>query len=150
MTWDKKPSMKDSVTAFLVSVDGHLDVEASVSKYRSAVLQHSAKQESDTALISECMGELFDIYPGANLNLDFVRSQTVQRMAKKVPSLSDPTLFSILGAKVEDFLHSHCNQPEVAAKGEKPAVPAVTGQLYGVRKGLGGGFWRVADRVESV
>lgn len=146
MAWDKSVSQKDAVKSFLVYEDGKVNLEASVSKYRSAALTHLVKEESDEKLITECMTELFDQFRGANLNADFVKSQTVQKMAKRIPELSNPNLFSILSAKVEAVLHENCDQPETPAKGDKPAVAAITGRTYGMRKGAGGGFYRVADR----
>ena len=148
-TWEKRIAMGEAVKSFLVSVDGKVDLEASTAKYRSSCLQYIAKQESDTALVSECMTSLFDQFRGANLNLNFIKSQTVTLMGKKVPELKDPGLFSILSSKVEDYLHENCNQPAVAAKDDKPAVEAITDRTYDMRKGAGGGFFRCSDRPEA-
>lgn len=149
MSWDKNPSMKDSVKAFLVVDNGKVNLEASCNRFREVALRHLAGQEAEDTLISSCMESLFDQYKGANLNLEFIKSQTVQRMAKQVPELGDPGLFSSLSARVEDILHANTNQPAVEAKGDKPAVAAVEGRPYGMRKGKGGGFYRIADQVKQ-
>jgi hypothetical protein len=145
MAWDKTPSQKDAVKAFLVTTDGKGDLEASVEKYRQVCLQYLAGQTAEQDLIASCMTELFDFRKGATLNLDYIKSQTVQLMAKREPSLSEPTLFAMLSGRVEEYLHAHCNQPAQEAKGKREAKEAVTGQLYSVKRGLGGGFFRDSD-----
>jgi hypothetical protein len=147
MAWDKTPSMKDAVRAFFVTEDGKVNLEASVERFRSSALKHIAGQEAQDGLIVQCMTSLFDQYKGANLNLDYIKSQTVERMGKAVPELKEPSLFSILSARVETLLHDNCNQPAVEAKGDKPAVEAITGRTYDMRKGKGGGFYRVSDQA---
>ena len=147
MAWDKTPSMKDAVKAFFVTEDGKVNLDASVERFRSTALKFIAGQEAQDTLITECMSGLFDQYKGASLNLDYIKSQTVERMGKAVPELKDPSLFSILSARVEDLLHANCNQPAVDAKGDKPAVEAVTGRTYDMRKGKGGGFFRISDQA---
>lgn len=145
MAWDKTPSQKDSVKAFLVTVDGKVDLEASTEKYRSVCRQYIAGQTAEQDLIASCMTELFDFRKGATLNLDYIKSQTVALMAKRHPELGEPTLFAMLSGRVEDYLHENTNQPAVEAKGNKPAKEAITGRTYSVKRGLGGGFYREAD-----
>ena len=148
MAWDKKITMAEAVKSFLVTGgDGKVDMAASTEKFRVTALQHLAKQESDEALIMECMTSIFDQFRGANLNLDFIKSETVNRMAKRVPELADPSLFTILQGKVEDVLHENTNQPATEATEKKPAYPAIEGRIYSMRKGKGGGFFRVADQA---
>lgn len=147
MSWDKAVSMKDSVKAFLVTTDGKVNLDASVERFREFALKHLAGQEAEDSLIEACMSNLFDTYKGASLNLEFVKSQTVQAMAKQVPALANPSLFTQLAGRVEDVLHANTNQPAVEAKGDKPAVEAITGRTYGMKKGKGGGFFRNADQA---
>jgi len=147
MAWEKTVSMKDAVKAFFVTEDGKVNLEASVDRFRSSALKFIAGQEAQDSLIMQCMTGLFDQYKGANLNLDYIKSQTVERMGKAVPDLKDPGLFSILSTRVEAILHENCDQPAVEAKGDKPAVEAITGRVYAMRKGKGGGFYRNADQT---
>ncbi len=147
MAWDKQVSQKDAVKSFFVITDGKVDLAASVEKYRAAALRYVAGQEAEDTLISECMTGLFDLYKGATLNLDFVKSQTVLRMTKVHPELNEPALFSQLSKRVEDYLHANTNQPAVEAKGDKPAQPEITGRIYAMRKGKNGGFYRIADQA---
>lgn len=146
MAWDKTPSQKEAVKAFLVTTDGKSDLEASCEKYRQVCRAHIANQAADQELVAACMTELFDFRKGAYLNLDYIKSQTVQLMTKKNPDLSEPTLFAMLATRVEEYLHANCNQPAQEAKGKREAKEAVTGQTYAVRKGTGGGFCRVSDQ----
>ncbi len=151
MAWDKTPAQKEAVKAFLVTVDGKVDLEASTEKYRQVCRQYVASQTAEQDLVASCMTELFDQRRGTSLNLDYIKSQTVQLMAKKHPELGDPTLFAMLSKRVEDYLHENCDQPEVEAKpaeGKKKAVEyraAITDRTYAVRRGTGGGFHRKSD-----
>lgn len=150
MAWEKSVSQKDAVKAFLVVTDGKVDVAASTEKYRAAALRHMAGQEAEDNLITECLTELFDRLRGAHLNLDYIKSQTVQSMIKRVPDLNDPNLFTQLSGRVEEVLHANTNQPAVEAKGDKPAREAITGRIYNMRKGKGGGFVRISDEAPAV
>jgi hypothetical protein len=145
MAWDKTPSQKEAVKAFLVTVDGKGDLEASVEKYRQVCRGYLASQTAEQDLVAQCMSELFDFRKGATLNLDYIKSQTVQLMTKKHPELGEPTLFAMLSGRVEEYLHSHCNYPATEAKGKRAAKEAITGQVYSVKHGLGGGFYRESD-----
>lgn len=145
MAWEKKVAQREAVKSFLVLADGRIDVAASAAKYQAACLQYKAQQESDEALVSECMGELFDSFRGATLNLEYIKSQTVQRMVKRHPDLNVPTLFSTLASRVEDYLRSQCDRDAVPAKGDKPEQPAKTDGLFAMKHGKNGGFYRKAD-----
>jgi len=148
MAWDKTPSQKEAVKSFLVTEDGKVNLEASVEKYRAVCLQHIAGQTAETELVAQCMTALFDQYKGAHLNLDFVKSQTVQRITKIHPELNEPALFATLSKKVEDYLHANTNADAVEAKGNRQAKEAITGKPYDMRKGHGGGFCRASDQSE--
>lgn len=151
MAWDKTPAQKEAVKAFLVTVDGKVDLEASTEKYRQVCRQYVAGQTAEQDLIKLCLAELFDLRRGTSLNLDYIKSQTVQLMSKRHPELNDPTLFAMLSGRVEDYLHENCDQPAVEAKpaeGKRKAVEAreaITDRTYGVKRGTGGGFFRKSD-----
>ncbi len=145
MAWDKTPAQKEAVKAFLVTTDGKYDLEASCEKYRSVCRQFIAGQTAEQDLIASCMTELFDTNRGVTLNIDYIRSHTVQLMAKRHPELGEPTLFAMLSGRVEDYLHANCDQPAVEAKGDKPAKEAVTDRTYAKKLGKGGGFFRKSD-----
>lgn len=151
MAWDKTPAQKEAVKAFLVTQDGKLDLEASVEKFRTVARAHLASQTAEGELVATCMTELFDLRKGVTLNLDYIKSQTVQLMTKKHPELNDPTLFAMLSGRVEDYLHDNCDQPAVEAaeaKGSRKAVEArdaITDRTYAKKHGKGGGFYRKSD-----
>ena len=146
MAWDNTPAQKEAVKAFLVTVDGKVDLEQSVEKYRTVCRVYLAKQTAEQDLIASCMSDLFSLRKGATLNIDYIKSQTVALMAKRHQELSDPTLFSMLSARVEDYLHDNCDQPAVEAKGDKQAREAVTDRIYAKKMGKGGGFYRKSDQ----
>src|SRR5690242_19015877 len=54
MAWGKTPAQKEAVKAFLVTVDGKFDLEASVDKYRAVARQHIAGQTAEQDLIGAC------------------------------------------------------------------------------------------------
>lgn len=147
MAWDKIVSMKEGVKAFLVTEDGKVNLEKSVEKYRAACLHHVAGETTQTELISQCMTALFDQYKGAHLNLDFIKSQTVQRITKLHPELNQPALFATLSKRVEDFVHDNTNVDASEATAKRPAKEAVTGKTYNVSRGKGGGFCRALDQT---
>lgn len=147
MAWEKKVAQREAVKSFVVLADGRIDLDASTAKYRAACLQLKAQSEAEDTLIAECMTELFDTYKGANLGLEYVKSQTVHRMVRRVPELNVPALHSTLAGRVEDYLHENSDTDAVPAKGDKPEVPAKTDGIYAMKKGKGGGFYRKADRA---
>jgi len=144
MAWDKAVSQKEAVKAFLVAVDGGIDIDASVAKYRAAALKYLTKQEQLDTLVMTALNELFDTFRGANLNLEFIKSQVFNKIGSTHPELNDPTLFASLADRVETILNENTNRPAREAKGDKPAVPAVEGKAYGVKQGVG--FWRECDK----
>lgn len=144
MAWDKTPAQKEAVKAFLVTTDGKVNLEASVEKFRSVCLQYHAGQTAEGELVATCLTELFDFRKGAYLNLDYIKSQTVQRMTKLHPELNEPALFASLSKRVEEYLHENCNQDAVAATEKRPAKEAVTGKTYSMKKTRG--FCRVSDQ----
>lgn len=147
MGWEKKATQAEAVKAFLVSVNGKVDLEASVEKFRSVALKTLANQETEDSLIVTCMNGLFDQFPGASLNLDYIKSHTVQAMAKQVPELKDPTVFGQVSKRVEEVLHALTDQPEVPAEGDRPAQPAITNRAFAMKRGKGGGFYRKSDQA---
>ena len=147
MAWEKKVAQTEAVKAFLVTVDGKTDLDASVEKFRSVALRSLASQSSEDELIVVSINGLFDRYPGASLGLEFIKSQTVQAMARTTPSLGDPGIYSLVTARVEEVLHALCDRDEVPAKGDKPAQPAITGRTFGMKKGKNGGFFRNSDQA---
>jgi len=149
MAWDNTPAQKEAVKAFLVQTDGKYDLEASVEKFTAVAKLHIAKQTAEQDLIALCMAEVFDARPGVTLNIDYIKSQTVARMSKRHPELGEPTLFSMLSGRVEDYLHENCDQPAVEAKGDKPAREAITDRTYAKKMGKGGGFYRKSDQTPS-
>lgn len=147
MAWEKKVSQGEAVKAFLVTVEGRVDLEASVSKFRGSALKHLAGQEAQDGLIKDCIASLFDEFKGANLNLSYIKSQTVERMGKKVAEMKDPALFSVLSARVEEVLHENTNRDAAEATEKRAAVEEISGRIYSVRKGPNGGFYRLSDQA---
>lgn len=147
MAWDNTPAQKEAVKAFLVQEDGKYNLEASVDKFTAVAKLHIAKQTAEQDLIALCMAEVFDAAKGGTRNIDYIKSQTVQKMGQRHPELKEPELFSMLSGRVEEFLHANCDQPAVEAKGDKPAREAITDRVYAKKMGKGGGFYRKSDQT---
>lgn len=148
MAWDNKATLKDGFLAFLVKDSaGKVDLDTSVARFRAYAVKYLAGQESNEELVNKCLHALFDQYRGANLNLKFIKSQTVSLMIREVPEMNDPTLYVRLCGRVEDYLHDNTNRPAVEAKGDKPAVKAVVGKAFNSKRGKSAGFTRVSDQA---
>jgi hypothetical protein len=145
MAWEKKVAQREAVKSFVVLADGRIDLDASTAKYRNACLTYKAQVETEETLVAECMADLYDTHRGVTLNLDYIRSQTITRMTKREPGLNVPSLFSLLGGRVEDYLRANCDHEAVPAKGDKPEVAAKTDGLFARALGKNGGFYRKAD-----
>ena len=124
MAWLKTVSQTDAVKAFLVfNDDTTVNLDASVSKFREVALRQLASQETDDALVSECISALFDMYPGARMNVMAITSNVVSRMGQKNPDLADPKLFGVLAKRVAEVLKAQTGeldtQPYTTVKGPR-------------------------------
>jgi hypothetical protein len=152
---DKKMNSKISQfdalkTFFVTSTDDRIDLEASVEKYRSLAMKYIVAQESQDALILECVADVFSEHKGATLNIDYIKSQTWTRMAKIIPNAKNPEVFAVVSARIEEVFNANVNRPAVEATEKKPAKLAVEGKLYEVKRGKGGGYFCVADQAVKV
>lgn len=132
MSWEKIVSQKEGMKAFLVTVAGKVDLEASVNRFRESALLHIAKNEGEETLIKECMTSLFDQHRGVVMNVAAITSGTIQKMAVQVPHLGSPTLFSFLSKRIGEVL--------------KDLTGDEDGKPYAMRKGPAGGHYRKADQ----
>lgn len=132
--FEKVVSQKDSVKAFLVHAeDGKIDLNASVEKFREVALRHIANQEGEDGLILSCLGEVFDQYKGARMNVQAITSMTIQKMSAKNPGLGDPSLFSILSKRIAEVLR--------VLTGDEDNKP------FNMVQGKAGGHYRKSDQV---
>lgn len=127
MAWNENIAMKSAVHSFLIrNAEGKIDVDMSVSKFRSQVIQYLTGQEASEDLISHCLNILFDRYPGAFLYMTYIQSQVISMMATRVPELSDPTRHNFLAKRVQKFVQENTGE----------------GKTYTKKMGPGGGFGR--------
>ena len=136
MAWDKTVSQKDAVKAFLVTEDGKFNLKSSTAKFEAAALKYIASQEAEEGLVNQCLSNLFDYHKGVTLNMDFIKSRTVQLMCDQKAELKDPALFAMLSGRVEAAMH------EQTGTAEEP-------KLYAKKMGKGGGFYRLADAAPA-
>jgi hypothetical protein len=133
MAWLKTVSVRDSIKAFIVEVDGVVSVDASVTKFRDAILKFTATRESEDGLVQECLAGVFATYPGAKLNVPAITSMTIQAMGKRNPDMTNPALYGMLTKRVGEVLKS--------LTGDAPELP------YAAERGPRGGHYAKADQV---
>jgi hypothetical protein len=68
-------------------------------------------------------------------------------MAKVSPELGQPTVFSMVSARVEQVMDALTDREERPSKGDKPAVDAITNRAFAVKRGKGGGTYRKSDQA---
>jgi hypothetical protein len=134
MAWENKVAQKDAVKAFLVAKDGKVNLAASVARFEQAAISHIAKHEGEETSIKESLTNLFATYKGASLNAAAIASGVIERMKKQVPELGHPSLYPFLAKRIDEVVH--------ADLGDR-----ASGKTYGMKKGLGGGFFVWADQA---
>lgn len=132
MSWDKKMSQRQAVKSFMVKNGDKINVEASVAKFKTVLLQHLVSLEVEDGLIKECVSKVFDQYKGASLNMQYLVSQTLMLMVQRSPEFNEPVIYSKLGQKITEFVRENSG-----AEDSKP---------YAVKLGQYGGFFRKADQ----
>lgn len=134
MAWLKTISQTDAVKVFLVfNDDTTVNLDASVNKFREVALRQLASQETDDALVSECISDLFDTYRGARMNAAAITSNVVSRMGQKNPDLADPKLFGVLAKRVAEVLKAQTGDLDT--------------QPYSMTRGPKGGTSRKSDQA---
>jgi hypothetical protein len=133
MAWKNVPSMKKAVEAFLVfqKDEKTIDIPASDAKFHDCLMRHNAGVMAEQELITKCIHELYDQFKGANLNMDYLKSQVIEKMKKIEPALGDPSLFGFLVKRVKETVDEMTGD-------DKP---------LGFKKGVG--HYRRADQKAS-
>jgi hypothetical protein len=107
---------RESVTQFLVSVDGKIDVDQSVAKFREACMKHVATTEGNDELIETCLMHLYDTFPGASFNRAYICSSVVRLMATSKPELGEAGLFANLAKRINGIVAAKVESGEYASK----------------------------------
>lgn len=108
-----------------------VDLLATQAKFNSTLLSSVANEKAQDGLILDSMSQLYDAHKGAYLNLPFIRSQTVEIMAKTFPEFKSPLLFGQLSKRIGELLHEHTGE----------------NKTYNMKKGNGFGFCRARDQA---
>lgn len=137
MAQKKTISMKQAVQAFLVMSEDEksIDLDATKSKFGDYLVKHNASVAAEQELITKCVHDLFDTYKGSELNMDYITSQTVEKMKKLNPDLGDPTLFSFLSKRIKEVMGE--------LTGEDVSKP------FAIKRGPKGGHFKKADQKQS-
>src|SRR5258706_15211250 len=132
MAWDNPPSKKEAIRAFLITVNGNVDLEASVNNFRQATVQYMGKHGAEEELIMAGINDLYDRYKGAHLNMKFIQSKVAEYAGNVNQTLKDVSLYGMLTKRIQDTMHN------MTEKG-----------LFVTKRGPGGGFGRLSDQVQA-
>ena len=121
---------RESVTQFIVSVDGKTDVDQSVAKFREACMKYVATTEGNDELIETYLGVLYDNFKGASFNHQYICSAVVRLMATSKPELGDPNIFANLSKRIVGIVQAKVKSGEFVS-----------------RKGPNGGTARACDQA---
>ena len=107
---------------------------ATQAKFNQTLLSSVANEKAQDGLILDSMSQLFDQFKGAFLNLPFIKSHTIEIMAKNFPEFKTPVLFGQLSKRIGELLHEHTGE----------------NKTYNMKKGAGFGFCRARDQAPKV
>ena len=109
---------------------GGIDYEASCKKLIDDLQQYEASLKATTSKVEDAILSVFDTYRGANLNKDALTTFTMQTLG------AGPLDYAIYKEAIDAVLKQDTGDRE-------------SGKSFGMRKGVGGGFWLWADKPES-
>ena len=122
----------DITNMLVFDKERNIDVEATVSKFRSYVVKANEIRRNDQEVIAKGVDALFDQYPGTFIMIDAIKSMVLQTL--KV----HPNSYGVLS----DRLHKYVQENTEVANGlTEDGQPA----LFVLKKGKGGGFARKRD-----
>lgn len=120
--------MNVSLTITLArDASGAVDVDASVEAFKTAVHQHIAARETETATIALAVDDLFSSKPGARLNMPYVQSSVATALN------AQPENFKALGERIAVYIRENAGDRD-------------SGKLFHIGKGKVGGVTRWSDQ----
>jgi hypothetical protein len=117
-----------NVSAYVVSANGSVDVEASVGKFRGALATFLAERETEQSVIAEAVSAVFDKNPGV-IAMPALAGLALQELN------AAPETFAKLHERVLGYVRE-------SAKG--------TGAIFKIQKGKGGGVSRIVNAPATV
>ena len=127
----------NALKALLVrGADGEIDVEASVNRFRNAVIVAKEKVSADLTRIAEAVSAVFDQYKGAHIQIDAIKSMALQRLNVH------HTVYTEIGDRVHKYVQEHTAD----SKREDGLTVHGVAPLFVLRKGKHGGFARLSDQ----
>jgi hypothetical protein len=141
MAWEKKTSMKAGVVPFTVRVNGKIDQLASERKFSEVLTQTRCVEEATDDVVLGAIHSFFEQYKGACVNVMAITSGVVQAMGRSNKLFSEPQLFSTVSKRVSDVLEQN-TEPKVRAAEDTKVYS------FDVRRGPGGGHYRVIDQAK--
>lgn len=111
--------------------DGELDIEGTVDRFRSDLLNYQVERETEAATIGAAVNGVFDEHPGARINMPALQSLALQKLNVQ------PENFKALQTRVAEYVREN-------ASGERS-----DGRLFKIGKGVRGGVLRWAEEPLS-
>lgn len=142
MAWDKKVSQKAGIVPFTVrDPGGKIDQEASKRKFSEVLTQMCAVEVASDDVVLGAIHNFFEQYKGSCINMAAITSGVVQAMGRRNKLFTEPQLFSTVSKRVSEVLEQN-TEPKVRAEGDTKVYS------FDVRKGPGGGTYRVIDQAK--
>jgi len=113
-----------NINDYLVVSSGSVDVEATVSNFRSALVKHLAERETEQATIALAVHAVFDKNRGQVISMPALTGLALQELN------AQPENFAALTDRVQEYVRDH-------SKGDA--------SLFVIAKGKGGGVRRRSD-----
>ncbi len=109
-----------------------IDIEASCVKYRNAITAARDKQVNDLEVVSTATNAVYDEFRGAYITIDALKSFVCQKL--KI----HPNAYGEIGKRIHAYINENLEAGNGITSEGKPA-------LFRLKKGVGGGFGRLAD-----
>ena len=113
-----------SVSDYVVMSKGSVDVEATVSSFRAALVKHLAERETQNATIASAVHAVFDKNRGQVINMPALTGLALQELN------AQPENYNTLSDRIQEYVREQ-------SKGDA--------SLFIITKGKGGGCKRRAD-----
>jgi len=111
--------------------DGEMDIEGTVDKFRSDLLNYQVERETEAATIGAAVNAVFDEHPGARINMPALQSLALHKLNVQHEN------FKALQTRVAEYIRDHASHDRSE------------GRLFKISKGLRGGVLRWSDEPVS-
>ena len=100
---------------------GNMDLAATENKFHEDLVKYQAKNEVDTEVIGNAVKQLFDKYPGANIQMKALITFTLQILQTKVDAME------LVSSRIHKYVQANAGE----------------GKLFEIKNGAAGGVKRL-------